>query len=227
MTTLQGRCFRTETLNAAEHASPSLTRSLRHLSGQPTAMRVRREAGSPRRCQGDREGSGSGCRNPRCGRLRAKGRDRGWDSTTSGWGCGPEWAELRLQGARGSRPSCSPGCLPEELLANGRAVLPDRGREEAELSAQAGPCAVGLSPVTSAGGYCLVLLARGPVPARTGSSPLPWAGTHRCGAGSSGPLCALLLCLYVAPFGRSGMEHAPRPQRWTWTSCSCWTASPT
>lgn len=110
MTILQGRCFRTESSNAAEHASPRPTRSLRHLRGRPTTRRVRREAGSPAAVKEIVEGRGSGRRAGRCGRLRAKGRDRGWKSMTSGRGCGPEWAEPRLRGERGSCSSCSLGC---------------------------------------------------------------------------------------------------------------------
>lgn len=225
MTILQGRCFRTESPNAAEHASPRPTRSLRHLRGRPTARRVRREAGSPAAVKEIVEGRGSGRRALR--EAQSQGAGPWLEKHDFGAGLWPGVGGAPAARRAGILLFLLARLLPEELSANGRAALPDRGREEAEPSAQAGPCAVGLSPATSAGGHCLVVLACGPVPARTGGLPLPWAGTHRCGAGSSGPLCALLLGLYVAPFGRSGMEIAARPQRCTWTSCSCWTASPT
>lgn len=41
--------------------------------------------------------------------------------------------------------------------------------------------------------------------------------------GPSGPLCALLLGLYMVPLRRLGMELAARPQPWSLMSCAFWT----
>lgn len=118
MTTLQGRCFRTETLNAAEHASPRLTRGLRHLRGRPTARRVRREAGSPaavkeivRGVARVAEPRGAGGSEPRGGTVAGTARLRGGAVARSGRSSGcralgdPALPARRAACQRSSRPT--------------------------------------------------------------------------------------------------------------------------
>lgn len=112
MTTLQRRCFRTETLNATEHATPRLTRSLRHLRGRPTARRVRREAGSPaavkeivRGVARVAEPRGAGGSEPRGGTVAATAGLRGGAVARSGRSSGCR----ALGGSLGKRACSSPG----------------------------------------------------------------------------------------------------------------------